>query len=76
MGDEKPGNGETGAAKPPTILKPGEIAPGSSQQVRLPVATPAAQGTQDKKDSEPASSPAATVPPANTPVNRAAGLSP
>ncbi len=57
MGDGKPG-GESGAAPPPTILKPGEVAPGSQQQVRLPVsATP-----QDKPS---ASSPGqAPTPPA------------
>jgi len=56
MGDQKPGNGETGAIAPPTILKPGEVAPGSSQRVRLPVSTPTPTTTQDKSD--PASSPA------------------
>lgn len=76
MGDEKPGNSEAGATKPPSILKPGEVAPGSSQQVRLPVAAPAASGTQDKIDSAPASAPTATNPPAAAPVNRATGVSP
>jgi len=37
MGDAKPGHGEDGAAKPPTILKPGEAAPGSQKRVLLPV---------------------------------------
>jgi hypothetical protein len=37
MGDAKPGNGEDGTAKPPTILKPGEAAPGSQKRVLLPV---------------------------------------
>ena len=39
MGDGRPG-GESGAAPPPTILKPGEVAPGSQQQVQLPVSAP------------------------------------
>ncbi len=38
MGDGKPGNGEDGSAKPPTILKPGEAAPGSQRRVLLPPA--------------------------------------
>jgi hypothetical protein len=46
MGDAKPGNGEDGAAKPPTILKPGEAAPGSQKRVLLPV--PASSPAQDK----------------------------
>jgi hypothetical protein len=46
MGDAKPGNGEDGSAKPPTILKPGEAAPGSQKRVLLPV--PASSPTQDK----------------------------
>ena len=46
MGDQKPGNGEDGSAKPPTILKPGEAAPGSQRRVLLPV--PDAGATQDK----------------------------
>jgi hypothetical protein len=42
MGDSKPGgNSEGRAAAPPSILKPGEVAPGSSQQVQLPVSAPA-----------------------------------
>ena len=46
MGDAKPGNGEEGNAKPPTMLKPGESAPGSQKRVLLPV--PDAGATQDK----------------------------
>jgi hypothetical protein len=52
MGDGKPGNGDAGASRPPSILKPGEVAPGSSQQVRLPVSAPGA--TQDKTGADPA----------------------
>jgi hypothetical protein len=50
MGDEKPGNGEDGSTKPPTILKPGEAAPGSSKRVLLPVppSNPDSTSTQDK----------------------------
>lgn len=36
MGDGKPGNGTDGSSKSPTILKPGEAAPGSSKRVLLP----------------------------------------
>lgn len=34
------GDGAAEKAGPPTILKPGEVAPGSSQRVRLPVSLP------------------------------------
>ena len=44
MGDERPRDrdGESGSAAsaPPTILKPGESAPGSSQRVQYPVSKP------------------------------------
>jgi hypothetical protein len=44
MGDGKARdvNGDSGSAAgaPPTILKPGEVAPGSSQRVQMPVAKP------------------------------------
>jgi hypothetical protein len=41
MGDSKPGgNSEGRAGAPPSILKPGEVAPGSSQQVQMPVSAP------------------------------------
>jgi hypothetical protein len=57
MGDGRPGGGESGAA-PPTILKPGEVAPGSQQQVRLPVSAPppdkAPATSPDKTSSPPA----------------------
>jgi hypothetical protein len=77
MGDSKPIDGETRSA-PPSILKPGEVAPGSSQQVRLPVAAPAPThdpaSTQDKTDpapagSQPTSSPSepSTAPSTDTP---------
>ena len=55
MGDAKPGNGENGSAKPPTILKPGEAAPGSSKRVLLPV--PASSPAQDKTSPTPANPP-------------------
>jgi hypothetical protein len=71
MGDSAPGNGETGTKVPPTILKPGEVAPGSSSQVQLPVkpAAPAqdasapggaAPGTAPS--AQPAGSPAMATP--------------
>jgi hypothetical protein len=65
MGDAKPGNGEDGSAKPPTILKPGEAAPGSQKRVLLPV--PASSPTQDK--TTPANPPVAPADkPAETPA--------
>jgi len=60
MGDSKPGNGEEGSKTPPTILKPGEVAPGSSQQVNKPVNRPAA-------DAGPAAAPASPEPDATAP---------
>ncbi len=69
MGDAKPGNGEDGTAKPPTILKPGEAAPGSQKRVLLP--TPDASAAQDKSApanptaapaDKPAGAPVASIP--------------
>jgi hypothetical protein len=60
MGDGKPGSGDSGATKPPSILKPGEVAPGSSQQVRLPVSAPTATRgttTQGTTGADPAAAP-------------------
>jgi hypothetical protein len=69
MGDAKPGNGEEGRAKPPTMLKPGEAAPGSQKRVLLPV--PNTGTTQDK--SAPATpSTAPTDKTADTPANTTA----
>jgi hypothetical protein len=65
MGDEKPGNGEDGSAKPPTILKPGEAAPGSSKRVLLPV--PASSPAQDKTSPTPANPPPAAPSATSTP---------
>jgi hypothetical protein len=48
LGDGTPGSSEAAPAKPPTILKPGEIAPGSSRQVLKPVSVPSA--TQNRND--------------------------
>jgi hypothetical protein len=69
LGDSKPGsNDEDHPAKaPPTILKPGEGAPGSSQRVQLPV-RPAAP--PDDKTAPSTTSPSdapANKPPASTP---------
>jgi len=73
MGDAKPGNGDESGAKPPTILKPGEAAPGSQKRVLLPV--PDANDKQDKSapadSSVPANSPKDSVP-ANPPTNQPA----
>ena len=59
MGDGKPGNGEDGSAKPPTILKPGEAAPGSQRRVLLPVPDekPAAPSTDKPADPSATSTP-------------------
>lgn len=40
LGDSNSSSEDGAASKPPTILKPGEVAPGSSQRVRLPVSLP------------------------------------
>ncbi len=60
MGDGKPGGreGESGAA-PPTILKPGETAPGASQRVQYPVTS--STPPPDKAGGVP--TPVTTVPP-------------
>jgi len=60
MGDSNPGGGESAAAKaPPTILKPGEVAPGSSRHVLLPVSTPPPDTAQNKTGAASTSPPAA-----------------
>jgi hypothetical protein len=62
MGDGKLGDrsGDTGrAAAPPTILKPGETAPGASQRVQLPVSS--STPPPDKAGGVP--TPVTTVPP-------------
>jgi hypothetical protein len=65
MGDSQPSGGEDAPGRaPPSILKPGEVAPGSSQRVRLPVKP--ADPPQDKSAPNPASAPAATPPDAPT----------
>ena len=61
MGDAKPGNGEDGSAKPPTILKPGEAAPGSQRRVLLPTpdsSTPAPQKSTTTDSTAPTDKPA------------------
>ena len=72
LGDSKPAAGaEEGAAKgPPSILKPGEVAPGSTRRVLLPVTPPPGSDktAQDKagqdKTGQDASDPASANPPA------------
>ena len=59
MGDGKPGSGGDSGAAPPTILKPGESAPGSSQRVQYPVTS--STPPPDKAGGVP--TPVATVPP-------------
>jgi hypothetical protein len=56
MGDGQQRNSEGRAAAPPTILKPGEVAPGSEQQVQLPVSAPssAPASVPDKAPQAPA----------------------
>jgi hypothetical protein len=70
LGDGKPGAGaEDGPAKaPPSILKPGEVAPGSTRRVLLPVTPPAGSDrtAQDKSDPASANPPAA---PADKPAD-------
>jgi hypothetical protein len=65
LGDATAADGDTAPAKPPTILKPGEIAPGSSQPVRLPAARPPLdQDTNDAARTSPAAPLDASTPPA------------
>jgi hypothetical protein len=60
LGDAKPPSGDDGPAKaPPTILKPGEVAPGSTERVRLPVAAPPPGAGTGQNTSDPAAAPAA-----------------
>ena len=68
MGDGKPA--EEGMTKPPTILKPGETAPGGSRRVLLPVSIPS---SPDKDPAQPAD-PSAT--PAGSPASVPAGPPP
>jgi hypothetical protein len=69
MGDGKPGSEESGAAAPPTILKPGEVAPGSQQQVQLPVSAP-------PRDKAPAAGPDKTPGPPAVDMGDAPGEAP
>jgi hypothetical protein len=63
MGDSKPadsgGDSESASAPPPTILKPGETAPGGSQRVQYPVSS--STPPPDKAGGVP--TPVTTVPP-------------
>lgn len=58
MGDSKPGTLEAGSPAPPTILKPGEMAPGSSQEVQMPVAIPTETRDKSAGPATPSSAPA------------------
>jgi hypothetical protein len=91
LGDSKPAAGpEDGSGKaPPSILKPGEVAPGSSRHVLVPVSTPSSDQDkagqdktapdktgQDKSDSAAANSPVAPADPSNKPVDPPAASNP
>jgi hypothetical protein len=76
LGDSRPGvSKQDGAAKaPPSILKQGEVAPGSTRRVLVPVSTPSADKSgQDKNDTSPANPPAA---PADKPADQPAASNP
>jgi hypothetical protein len=70
------------AAKPPTILKPGEAAPGSQRRVLLPTSAPTPAPTSDSTPAQqksattdstaPADKPAPANPPADQPAASAA----
>jgi hypothetical protein len=68
MGDAKLGNAngdsQAGRSAPPTILKPGETAPGASQRVQMPVAKP--PSVPDTRDPVASSSSAPDDPQAGT----------
>jgi hypothetical protein len=71
MGDTKPASKEDGSAKaPPSILKPGEVAPGSSRHVLLPVSTPPADKTADKTGQDKTDPPVQNSP--STPTDKPA----
>jgi hypothetical protein len=77
LGDNGPSSKEEGAAKaPPSILKPGEVAPGSTRRVlvSVPASTAGQDKTgQDKSDPAPANTPAA---PADKPADQPASSNP
>jgi hypothetical protein len=64
MGDGKPGSHDESSAAPPTILKPGERAPGASQRVQYPVTS--STPPPDKAGGVP--TPVTTVPPVSVPA--------
>lgn len=64
MGDGPKGGEDSGGARPPTILKPGEVAPGSQQQVNLPVNAPAATPGANEPATQPSTRPASQGAPA------------
>jgi hypothetical protein len=91
LGDSKPAAGpEDGSGKaPPSILKPGEVAPGSSRHVLVPVSTPSSDQDkagqdktapdktgQDRSDSAAANSPVAPADSSNKPVDPPAASNP
>jgi hypothetical protein len=80
MGDSKPGAAvQDGPAKaPPSILKPGEVAPGSTRRVLVPVSTPPSGQNKDGQDkagqdkaAQDKSDPASAIP-AATPTDKPA----
>jgi hypothetical protein len=59
LGDINPSGGEGAPTRAaPTILKQGEVAPGSQDRVRLPVSAPAPGAPADKPADQPAAAPA------------------
>jgi hypothetical protein len=59
LGDINPSGGEDAPTRAaPTILKQGEVAPGSQDRVRLPVSAPAPGAPADKPADQPAAAPA------------------
>jgi hypothetical protein len=72
MGDSKPAEGDTGSSKPPTILKPGESAPGGSRRVLLPVSMPPASDSDPTPTVDPSATSARPGPTKASPIDPSA----